>query len=492
MQPEPFFTAGANQSERPGRVAPWLQALSLAATGAVLWKLSIGPRLLRQPFLTVAGLALFYAITAWLWSAAVTFVLFLLLPRRADEDRPLETVLRTSSVAVWFAPATVLLASFSPAALAAALALIITATRLLYTGWVENNGAAGAEAAPVAQFALLEAAHRTWTQDLATGLLAAALLQSGTTALLSRHWLAASALFGMSAAVLTLFALRSGAAAPQRSRPLPQTGYGIAMTILLAAGLTVGGIGMHGGNAWGWGFGEKRGPAASAREIMRELFEPARAESGTSTAANPPVAPAQLAPMPPGGDFPGVILWPELRKVTTLIDPLLPTEGGAVRAARTYSIPFGGEYWIYRLAFRRPPPNSWTQRGSPAALSFRSTDHWPLKMEAHQKLDPPIDLSCCRKVRVDIWNADRYPGTVTLELLAVDRTGAPTVSLGFQAVRSAPDFSVDPIIAVPESLEYEVPASIHQCGELQVFFNRSRSRAEKSARIAVERFVLVP
>ncbi len=492
MQTELFSTTGAPRPEKQGRFAPWIQALSLAATGAVLWKLSIGPRLLRQPFLTVAGLALFYAITAWLWSAAVTFVLFLLLPRREGGDRPLETILRTSTVAVWFAPATVLLASFSPAALAAALALIVTATRLLYTGWMEHKGPGATESAVREPFALLQAAHRTWTPDLAAGLLAAALLQCGTTALLSRHWLAASALFGMSTAVLTLFALTSGAAAAQRSRPLPQTGYGIAMTILLAAGLTIGGIGMRGGNAWGWGFGQKRGPAASAREIMRELFEPARAESARGAADNPPGAPVQLAPLPPGGDFPGVILWPELRKVTTLIDPLLPTGGGAVRAARTYSIPFGGEYWIYRLAFRRPPPNSWKQRGSPAALSFRSTDHWPLKMEAHQKLDPPVDLSCCRKVRVEIWNADRYPGTVTLELLAVDRTGAHTVSLGIQPVLSAPNLSVDPITAIPESIDYQVPGSVHECGEFQVMFNRSRSRAEKSARIAVDRFVLLP
>ena len=105
-------------------------------------------------------------------------------------------------------------------------------------------------------------------------------------------------------------------------------------------------------------------------------------------------------------------------------------------------------------------------------------------MDAIQKLDEPIDLSCCRAIRVEIWNADRYPGTVLLQLFANDRL------LGAAPVNSSPDLSRDPLVAVPETLEF--PAAPVVCTELKVIFRRSLTRADKSARIALERFVLAP
>ena len=72
------------------------------------------------------------------------------------------------------------------------------------------------------------------------------------------------------------------------------------------------------------------------------------------------------------------------------------------------------------LMFKRPPPRSYFQRGTPAHLSFSTTDSWPLQMEAHQKLERSLDPSCCGKIKIDIVNADRYPGTVSLELMLVN------------------------------------------------------------------------
>ena len=59
-------------------------------------------------------------------------------------------------------------------------------------------------------------------------------------------------------------------------------------------------------------------------------------------------------------------------------------------------------------------------------------------MDAIQQLDQPIDLGCCRAIRVEIWNADREPGTVKLELYANDKL------LGMAPVLSKPDLSRDP------------------------------------------------
>ena len=163
---------------------------------------------------------------------------------------------------------------------------------------------------------------------------------------------------------------------------------------------------------------------------------------------------------------------------------------------RPLSIPFSGEYWMYRWPYSRPPKTSFFQRGSPATLSFTSTDHRPLQMEARHKLDQSVALSCCSAIRLEIRNADRYPNSISLELvlMAGDRPGAPALSLGRINVTSRPDVSGDPVVPVPETIEFPVPAtaSLDTFNEFRVVFLRNWRRADKSAKLAIDRFILVP
>jgi hypothetical protein len=197
------------------------------------------------------------------------------------------------------------------------------------------------------------------------------------------------------------------------------------------------------------------------------------------------------------GSFPGVILWPEVQPVTLIVPPLPSTGAGYATPAHPLSIPFGGEYWMYRsLMFKRPPPNSYFQRGTPAHMSFSTTDHWPLQMEAHQKLKQDIDVSCCGKIQIAILNADKFPGTVSLELMLVHTqfSASATEALGSAQVLSTPNLKADPVAPVPETLDFVVPVDgpLRQFNELQVVFRRTRQRADKSARISIDRFILVP
>jgi len=64
--------------------------------------------------------------------------------------------------------------------------------------------------------------------------------------------------------------------------------------------------------------------------------------------------------------------------------------------------------------------------------------------------------------------------------------------LGSAPVRSTPDLNQDPVVAVPESLEFSTANADGPCSELKVVFRRARGRMDKSARIAIDRFVLVP
>jgi hypothetical protein len=197
----------------------------------------------------------------------------------------------------------------------------------------------------------------------------------------------------------------------------------------------------------------------------------------------------------PDGSFPGVVLLPEVRPVPLLVAPRPANYGLDGMPARPFGIPFGGEYWFYRWSYRRPPFNSLYRKGRPDELSFSTTDHWPLQMEARQSLDEPIDLTCCRKIQIQIWNADRHPDTVSLELslLESDLAHAPSLYLGKVPVQSRPDLTHEPVAAVPELLDFPIETgTTGSYSAFKVMFHRARSRADKSARVAIERFILVP
>jgi hypothetical protein len=338
------------------------------------------------------------------------------------------------------------------------------------------------------------------TRELLTGVAAAIALQSGVISVWRHKPLLAGACFVLSAAITTLFAMVSGAVEDSGPPTMPRSIIGVAMTVLLAAGLTVGGIqvmrrGFGSGNGNGTGESEPdglatnapRGAFANAREVLKNLFDDEKPE-GTANGMYTPKPPPMFPPAPgvmPDGAFPGVILMPEVKPVARLVAPPPAGISSGLAIERPYGIPFDGPYLLYRWPADRPPPSSILQHGTPAALAYSTPDHWPLTMDAIQKFDDPVDLGCCRAVRIEIWNADRFPDTVALDLYCNDHR------VGGARVRSTPDLHRDPIMAVPETLE--IPSlSGGLCKEFKVTFRRDRSRADRSARIAIDRFVLVP
>jgi hypothetical protein len=472
-----------------GRFGMLAQLASLLFTAVLIWNTAVRPQLVLLPLADVVARALAFSVLAWLLSAGITLGLYVAVPGLRTE-RMFGSAIRSASVGVWFAPACILLSQLSPATLAAAIVLVVAATRLLYAEWVV--GVPALPPAPTRKLGLFggfTVKRPVVTRELLTGLAAAVALQSGVIAVWRHHPILAGAWFVLSASIVTLFALVSGAVEESGTPSMPRSAIGMAMTVLLAAGLTVGGIRIAHERGRGDtdglpGPGSGRSAVASAREVLKDLFgdeEKGKGEGSSDTALKLPVgAPGIL----PDGTFPGVILWPEVRAVPRIVAP--PPAGISTGAVpqREYGIPFAGQYLLYRFPQRRPPPTSILQRGSPAALSFSTVDRTPLNMDAIQRLDQPIDLSCCRAIRVEIWNADREPGTVKLELYANDKL------LGVAPVLSKPDLSHDPLVAVPESIEF--PTSPVLCTELKVVFRRAYPRNHRSARIALERFVLVP
>lgn len=190
-------------------------------------------------------------------------------------------------------------------------------------------------------------------------------------------------------------------------------------------------------------------------------------------------------------------LWPE-RQPAVLIVPT-PVRKSAVGGKKSSPlvIPFSGVYWFFKSPDLSLPPKPREAHGSPEMFDIHSTDRRSLSMQARQNLGAFVDLSCCRSVRIGIRNSDRYPGTVSIELVLTDTAspGRPSISLGRKLVRSTrPWMLYDHRPPTNEVLEYAVPANlrIHRFDEVMVIFWLDQDRAFAAAKMGIENFVLVP
>jgi len=264
---------------------------------------------------------------------------------------------------------------------------------------------------------------------------------------------------------------------------------GLVLTVLLASMLVqiTGGAGW----SWGWGFGSGTGETTTTH---RPASNPDAVDISSKQEGRPEMPPDTAAGVP--GDYAGVILWPEIKPVTTLIAPPAARGGFSASTSHPLTIPFGGEYWMFRWPYSRPPKDSYFKRGTPVALYFKTTDRAPLMMEARHKLVQPIGARCCSRIQLAILNADPSPGTITLELVLIDREApaAAALSLGRAPVTSVPDLKTDRTAPVPETVDFPFPPSprLEQFDEIKVIFQRTRNSADKRARISIMRFVLLP
>jgi hypothetical protein len=416
------------------RIEMWAQIAGLLATAWLVWPVSVAP--LR------IGHALWIAFCALAWSAVIAVTLRQVMQYLHAEESD-AAISATAAAAVWFAPASILLLQFTLPGLTAGLVLVVSAARLL--------------CAPSAHLPVDPlSGHFVPALGISVGLEVAAL------SFWIGHPLPAVALFVLSVAMLTAVAIGLGAWVEDRPPNLPRSVLGLGLTFLLA--LMMG----PGAGGWGWGFGSGSGTGVADR-IAAPRPGNVQPKTTSQTAANLP------------GDYPGVILWPEIKPVTTLIAPMPSTGAGFARQSRPLTIPFGGEYWMFRWPYQRPPQSSHFQRGTPAALSFSTPDHFPMQMEARQKLPQPISVSCCSLLQIAILNKDPVPKSISLELILIDRNSQISLDLGRALVTS-------------ETLDFPFPAapSLDEFDEIRVIFHRTTGRMDKSARIAIERFILVP
>ena len=191
-----------------------------------------------------------------------------------------------------------------------------------------------------------------------------------------------------------------------------------------------------------------------------------------------------------------LILPPKPREKTVPPAPLNQTSFSSVRTTPTI-IPFDGAYWYFKAPDHRPRANARVVHGEPTKVNIHSTDLQALKMEAHQYLGTPIEMSCCRVLRLAIQNADDRAGEISIEVLLQDTAGKEsfTQSLGTLVVPSSKSgHSILGRAPVEETLDYPIPTGVHgrQFDEITVAIKPSWERMLAGAHIAVQHFELVP
>ncbi len=185
--------------------------------------------------------------------------------------------------------------------------------------------------------------------------------------------------------------------------------------------------------------------------------------------------------------YSGIILTrPKMRH--EIVTRVLAANPEGVKKSQTIS--FDGQYWYYQWPDARPGVDAPVVPGDPMKSRIRSTDNYPIVMEAHQRLASPMEASCCRALRLNVVNADAVPGKITIEVQVRDEHGY-VASLGNKLLVSS---AVSPMplhrAPVPETLVFQLPrgAKNKQIDEITVRMKPERSRSLAAPEIAIESF----
>lgn len=310
--------------------------------------------------------------------------------------------------------------------------------------------------------------------------LAALGAQTGILAFFAGYPVGGSILFGAAVCTWAWWSAASANSLASQSHSVP--GVLLAMIFTFAALLPY----LHG--AAGLGLGSSHQHAV--RVLVRGSASPRRYTAETVNDSQRPA----------GEGNTGIVLWPEKQLHTQLVAPTpidLTNAPALGPNANPLVIPFGGVYWFFKAPDVAPPRTSRQAQASPETVDIRSTDGRPLSIEAHDYLGSLIDLDCCSRIQIAVRNADRYPDTVSLELILIDtsQAGQPSESLGRMLVKSSHPWRIyERPQPVSEMLNFQIPphASLRHFDEVRIIFRLDHIRAEAGARIAIDHFVLVP
>jgi len=455
-------------------------APSLVGSGAAVVAAIVASNLAPQHAVTISGLVVragASTLLVFVVTVAATFAGAWLV--HGTTSNAAEVSFRTALPAAWLTPLLLVFAQKSWFALAVWVLLAAESARL-----VAFLGRSNRENIPQEEpHSFFSGFPRFDFVPVLGSVAGACCVQAALFAAIASHAVLAAILYLAGTAALVWRGARM-----LRDSPLQRDGLARRTTVLLAVATSI--------TAFVWlpyviGPGG-RGDSSAVLAALLHL-KPARPSPGTPRspehASEGGGSPRLLTEV-----FPGVILYPKTESQVTLIAPSPMRATAYATHATSDSIPFNGVYWFWRPPSDRPPASAVLRYGSPAALTFRSTDDAPLWMEAHQNLGTMINLDCCAAIEMVVESADADPANVSVELILSNtvQAGKPAVSLGSREI-SGPAVLTS-AQAVPQTLTFRIPpdTKLRQFDELAVRFRMKWWRGNRSANVAIDRFRMVP
>ena len=206
--------------------------------------------------------------------------------------------------------------------------------------------------------------------------------------------------------------------------------------------------------------------------------------------------PVQQAGKHSSEGYQAIVLWPIRKKAKVIPSPPLDIHPGSHGTAKPWAIPFDGPYWYFKIPGETPGADARTVQGDSLKVNVRSTNSYPLLMEAHQKLTDPVSLACCREIQV-VFKNDLTMGATEMGLSLTDSHSAGKITQNLGVKYAALDGSgehSESSTAMEETLSFSIPkvAKIHSFDQMTVVLYPDQTHLTAGRKVAIERFVMIP
>jgi hypothetical protein len=190
--------------------------------------------------------------------------------------------------------------------------------------------------------------------------------------------------------------------------------------------------------------------------------------------------PVDLAVTGSGG-IPGLILYPGKKKAQTVTLPPAYRLQVTLSPSKPVSIPFTGEYHLFRESSSQIPPGAEVRGGSPLDAVYVTTNNTPMETDAYQDFDPPVDFSTCGRILLTLTSGEVFPASATVVLVGAEKVGeiGPEI-FGMSAEKE-------------ETLEFRIPVAPQaKVKGIRVIFRHNPMEASHSTQVAIQRFTFLP
>ena len=418
-------TRSRSKEKKGPHVSLWRFLIEAIALAAAIWLLSAqGGPLSRSesPAGVVGGAILRLTVT---WACATGFVLWTYLATSRDRFSDLLRAAAKSAVyAVWLVPGMLLVAPpASPWAVLAGILLIANAVRLVVANPPPHRHARLRRAwrMPHRLFSNARLQRGSVTKETFPAIVGTLALQAALVALWAGYAQFGAVLVGLGFAGITWTSVVRGAfRLGKRIHPFHSM-VGVLIAVLFTISLSVVRVQLEPGGA---GDAEvAAGLLSATREGFQrlvgayEVLPPPAPKPRPPTVTRVVAPPVELDKLGKDG-MPGLVLRPQGGSIAQSVN-IPPTYKFLISLSpsKPLSIPFTGEYRLFRESSGDLPPGSFIRSGAPIDSVYVTTNGGPMQTEAYQPFDPPVEFGTCGKVLVTLQSGELFPASASLLLV---------------------------------------------------------------------------